>query len=36
MLHVKNPHSVLAALKSRPQDVLEIRLSSVRESKDFK
>lgn len=28
-LHLKNPHSVLAALEARPQDVLEIRTSPV-------
>ncbi len=34
MLTLKNPHSVLAALRERPQDVLEIRLSQVRESRE--
>lgn len=28
MLELKNPHSVIAALKKRPQDVTEIRLST--------
>jgi len=26
VLHLKNPHSVLAALESRPQDVVEVRI----------
>jgi 23S rRNA (guanosine2251-2'-O)-methyltransferase len=34
MLILKNPHSVLAALKARPKDVLEIRLSQVRETRE--
>lgn len=31
MISLKNPHSVLAALKSRPRDVQEIRLSPTRD-----
>jgi len=33
MLTLKNPHSVIAVLKSRPKDVQEIRLSQAREAR---
>ncbi|NDD90694.1 23S rRNA (guanosine(2251)-2'-O)-methyltransferase RlmB [bacterium] len=34
-LNLKNPHSVLAVLKTRPKDVLEIRVSQAREQRDL-
>ena len=33
-LSLKNPHSVLAVLKVRPRDVIEIRVSSAREARE--
>ena len=33
-LTLKNPHSVLAVLKARPKDVLEIKVSQARESRE--
>lgn len=35
-LSLKNPHSVLAALRARPKDVLEIRVSQARESREVR
>jgi len=34
MLSLKNPHSVLAAMKARPRDIQEIRISAMRETRE--